>query len=121
MATPCSVTQPEPRQACACRAALLAIGALLLAACWAWPRCACRAHGSASPTPEPWRSAALRFEDGADGSVAVIDAAAARPLEAITGEQGFLRGTLRALARERRKRPGLRTPPSNWCCAPTAA
>ncbi|MFN7752217.1 MAG: photosynthetic complex assembly protein PuhC [Pseudomonadota bacterium] len=46
----------------------------------------------------------LRFEDGADGSVVVIDAASGAQVERIAGEQGFLRGALRALARERRMR-----------------
>ncbi len=46
----------------------------------------------------------LRFEDGADGSVAVIDAASGRTLDALRGEQGFVRGALRALTRERRMR-----------------
>jgi len=44
----------------------------------------------------------LRFEDTPAGGVAVIDAATGRVLESFTGEQGFLRGSLRALARERK-------------------
>jgi putative photosynthetic complex assembly protein len=49
----------------------------------------------------------LRFEDRPDGSVAVFDAS--QPgidieLDRIHGEAGFLRGSLRALARERGKR-----------------
>lgn len=46
----------------------------------------------------------LRFEDGADGSVAVIDAVSGRTLDQLRGEQGFVRGALRALTRERRMR-----------------
>jgi putative photosynthetic complex assembly protein len=46
----------------------------------------------------------LRFEDRPDGSIAVIDAPSGRQVESISGEQGFLRGALRALARERRSR-----------------
>lgn len=46
----------------------------------------------------------LRFEDGPDGSVVVIDASSGVQVERIAGEQGFLRGALRALARERRVR-----------------
>jgi len=46
----------------------------------------------------------LRFEDRPDGSVAVIDARSGRQIESVQGEAGFLRGSLRALARERRKR-----------------
>lgn len=46
---------------------------------------------------------ALRFADVADGSVAVIDAGSGQVVARISGEQGFLRGALRALARERRR------------------
>jgi putative photosynthetic complex assembly protein len=46
----------------------------------------------------------LRFEDRADGSVAVIDAPTGVEVERVQGEAGFLRGALRALARERRMR-----------------
>jgi putative photosynthetic complex assembly protein len=47
---------------------------------------------------------ALRFEDRRDGSVAVIDARSGLQVDSINGEAGFLRGSLRALARERMKR-----------------
>jgi putative photosynthetic complex assembly protein len=43
----------------------------------------------------------LKFEDGADGSVAVIDAKTGAVVETIKGEAGFFRSTLRGLARER--------------------
>lgn len=46
----------------------------------------------------------LRFEDRADGSVAVIDASTGRQVETVQGEAGFLRGALRALARQRQLR-----------------
>jgi putative photosynthetic complex assembly protein len=46
----------------------------------------------------------LRFEDHSDGGVAVIDGQTGQLLAVLTGEQGFLRGTVRALARERRSR-----------------
>lgn len=47
---------------------------------------------------------ALRFEDRSDGGIAVIDGASGQLLTALHGEQGFLRGVVRALARERRTR-----------------
>jgi putative photosynthetic complex assembly protein len=47
---------------------------------------------------------ALRFEDRVDGGIAVIDGASGKLLTAVHGEQGFLRGVVRALARERRTR-----------------
>jgi putative photosynthetic complex assembly protein len=46
----------------------------------------------------------LRFEDRADGSVAVIDHRTNQKVGAIAGEAGFARGTLRGFARERRLR-----------------
>jgi putative photosynthetic complex assembly protein len=46
---------------------------------------------------------ALRFEDRADGSIAVLDARSGAQVESLHGEGGFVRGALRALARERRK------------------
>jgi len=45
----------------------------------------------------------LRFADGADGSVIVTDARDNSPVETFVGENGFIRGTLRALARTRRQ------------------
>ena len=43
----------------------------------------------------------LRFEDTSGGGVAVIDGETGQLLTTMTGEQGFLRGSLRALARDR--------------------
>ena len=43
----------------------------------------------------------LRFEDRAGGGVAVIDGETGKLLTTMTGEQGFFRGALRALARDR--------------------
>lgn len=48
-------------------------------------------------------SRALRFDDGSDGSVLVIDAASGRQIAQFSGEQGFVRGALRAMARERKR------------------
>jgi putative photosynthetic complex assembly protein len=47
---------------------------------------------------------ALRFEDRPDGSIAVVDGRTGALVASVQGEQGFLRGALRALARERRAR-----------------
>ena len=49
----------------------------------------------------------FRFEDRPDGSIAVLDAAGAVLIESVApGTNGFLRGTMRGLARER-KRQGV--------------
>jgi len=45
----------------------------------------------------------LRFEDRPDGSVVVIDATSKSVIQTVTGENGFFRGALRGLARERRR------------------
>ncbi len=44
----------------------------------------------------------LRFDDAPDGSVSAIDVQSGQLVQRFEGEQGFLRGTLRAMARERR-------------------
>jgi putative photosynthetic complex assembly protein len=44
----------------------------------------------------------LRFEDRSDGSIAVVSASDGRVVKVIDGEAGFVRGILRAMARERR-------------------
>lgn len=46
----------------------------------------------------------LRFVDQPDGAIEVIDAVSEQPVQRFSGEQGFLRGTLRALVRERKLR-----------------
>lgn len=61
------------------------------------------------PDAPPVVERSLRFVDESDGSIAVVDAGAAAQghlVARITGENGFVRGTLRGLARER-KRQGL--------------
>lgn len=45
----------------------------------------------------------LRFVDRSDGSVSVIDALTGREVHRVVGEAGFVRGVLRAMARERRR------------------
>jgi len=49
-------------------------------------------------------SRALRFEDTASGAVSVRDAQTGTEVALFEGEQGFLRGVLRAMARERKLR-----------------
>lgn len=46
----------------------------------------------------------LRFEDRPDGSIAVIDGRSGALVASVQGEQGFLRGALRALAKQRKAR-----------------
>ncbi len=79
--------------------ALLAIACLLLVG---WVR-------FSSPTPKENTIIALKmrtlhFIDQPDGSISAIDGATQDTVENFSGEQGFLRGTLRALVRERKLR-----------------
>lgn len=46
----------------------------------------------------------LNFEDRPNGDIAVLDAVSRQEIARFQGEQGFVRGTLRALARERKRR-----------------
>lgn len=67
-----------------------------------------------SPDAPTVASRSLRFEDRPDGGVAVIDARSGQEIQRVQGEAGFLRGALRALARERMKRDiGSGARPSN--------
>jgi putative photosynthetic complex assembly protein len=49
-------------------------------------------------------SRALRFEDTANGAVAVVNPQNGTEVARFEGEQGFVRGVLRAMARERKRR-----------------
>ena len=73
---------------------------VLLAVGWArWQGLAVRFEDA----PTRWQRA-LHFEDTPDGAVLAMDADSGQPIARFEGEQGFLRGTLRALARERSRR-----------------
>lgn len=77
--------------------AAVAVSSLLLVAAARW---------SGTPVQQfdspVTHSRALRFEDTASGAVAVRDASSGAELAFFEGEQGFLRGVLRALVRERK-------------------
>lgn len=85
------------------RGVLVSIGALLLASLLGVGVVRWSGVSITAPDAAAVVSRSLRFEDGADGSVVVIDAATGSTEARISGEQGFLRGTLRAMARERRR------------------
>jgi putative photosynthetic complex assembly protein len=92
------------------RGPLLAVGALLLIALVGVASVRLSGMPIRAPDAEAVASRSLRFEDRPDGSVAVLDASSGQQIEAIRGEAGFLRGALRAMARERRKQ-GLGSAP----------
>ncbi len=93
------------------RGVLVGIGVLVLAVLIAVA--AVRWSGASAREPDAPSVATrlLRFEDRPDGSIAVIDARSGATLERLRGEQGFIRGALRALTRERRMRDVGPTPP----------
>ena len=80
-------------------AAATLIGVALLAVIWVRLTGIGFAH---QPDAAAVTTRELRFEDRADGAIAVFDARANRLVDVVTGTSGFLRGTLRALTRERK-------------------
>ena len=92
------------------RRALQGIGVVLLATLIAVA--SVRMSGTSISEPDEAAVAVreLRFEDRPDGSVVVIDATTKSVIHTMTGENGFFRGALRGLARERR-RAGRRCAP----------
>lgn len=58
--------------------------------------------GAIEPAGSAVTERELRFEDRSDGAVVVYAGAERRPIDVLMGENGFLRGTLRGLARARR-------------------
>ena len=58
-------------------------------------------HPPVPTSGQPVAMRDLRFEDRADGAVMIFDGASTTPFEVVEGEAGFLRGTLRGLARTR--------------------
>ena len=86
------------------RAALIAIAIALAASVLAVAAVRWSGVEVREPDAPALISRSLRFEDRSDGTIAVIDAPSGREVDSINGEQGFLRGALRALARERRMR-----------------
>ncbi len=92
------------------RGPLWAIGAVLLAVLIGVAGVRWSGTDIRNPDADTVATRSLRFEDRPDGSVAVLDANSGLQIEAIHGEAGFLRGALRAMARERRKQ-GLGSAP----------
>lgn len=101
-----TTTAVAPRQDVLPRGVLVAIGVLVLVSLAG--AAVVRLSGISIHEPDAATVAQrdLRFEDGADGSIVITDALTGQPAARIHGEQGFLRGTLRALARERKRSGG---------------
>jgi len=56
------------------------------------------------PDASPTQVLQLRFEDRPDGAISVIDYKTGKQIDLVQGEAGFVRGTLRGLAQERKRR-----------------
>lgn len=90
------------------RAPLFALGALVLASVIVVGAVRMTGIGVVHvPDAAPVAVRDFRFEDRDDGSIVVLDAAGRHVIETVApGTNGFLRGTMRGLARER-KRQGI--------------
>ncbi len=90
------------------RAPLIAVGALIVASLLAVSAVRFTGVGALRVADAPAREVReFRFEDRPDGSIVVLDASGQQLIDTVApGTNGFLRGTMRGLARER-MRQGL--------------
>jgi putative photosynthetic complex assembly protein len=95
----------SPRPALFARAQLLGVAALILLVVGGVGLARYMGAGApAIPAGEPLLARSLSFDDRPDGSIVVRDAVAGDQITLIEpGSNGFIRGTLRALVRERRQ------------------
>jgi putative photosynthetic complex assembly protein len=99
-----TATRPAPAVSHFPRGPLLLLGGLVLATVLGVTAVRISGVQIREPDAATVSSRLLRFQDGAQGSVEVVDVKSGQMLQQFQGEQGFLRGALRALARERRMR-----------------
>ena len=85
------------------RRALLTIGVTLASVLGAVALVQLTGHGPKRLDGPVASRRMLRFEYLPDGGILVLDHAGGQRLAVMTGEQGFLRGVLRSLMRERRR------------------
>ena len=87
------------------RSPLIAAGALVIASVIGVAAVRLTGVGLAHvPDAPPLAVREFRFEDRPDGSIVVLDASGQRVIETVApGSNGFLRGTMRGLARERKR------------------
>ena len=83
-------------------AIVIGLFALLCVALIVWVRAS--SPSTSNDIVAPSHILLLRFVDQPDGSINVIDTSTEKVVQNFQGEQGFLRGTLRALVRERKLR-----------------
>lgn len=84
------------------RSVLMAAGGLVLFTILAASYGSLTGLGRPAPTGIATAARSLRFADRADGAVIVTLAGTGQVVDVMTGQNGFLRGTLRGFARTRR-------------------
>jgi len=82
---------------------LLAAGTLVVASILAVGAVRWSGMPIATPDSPAVLTRVLQFTDRADGGIDVTDVHTHRLVETVTGQAGFIRGTLRGMARERRR------------------
>ena len=82
---------------------LFAIGGLVLATIAATAGVRWSGMSISEPDAPVLMTRSLQFDDRSDGGIDVVDARTHQLIETVTGQAGFVRGTLRGLARERRR------------------
>ncbi|RYZ01415.1 MAG: photosynthetic complex assembly protein PuhC [Comamonadaceae bacterium] len=104
--SPTHATDARPDPDAVPRTMLIALGGLVLATLLAVGFVRFTGVGAVQvPDAAPVSVREFRFEDRADGSIEVLDAASRQVVQTVApGTNGFLRGTMRGLARERHRR-----------------
>lgn len=85
------------------RIPLIGIGGLLVAAILGVAGVRLSGMSIHEPDAPVLMERSLLFADRPDGGIDVVDARSHQRIETVVGEAGFVRGTLRGLARERRR------------------
>lgn len=86
------------------RRALLAVGGVLAVTLATVGALRWSGFDASQPDASALSQRALYFRDLPDKGIAIVDAASGTVIDTAHGEQGFLRGTLRGLVRERKLR-----------------
>ncbi len=94
-------TAPNPSSTM--RLPLLGIGGLVIASIVAVAGVRMSGVSIHEPDAPVLMERSLRFADRTDGGIDVVDAHSGALIETVVGQAGFVRGTLRGLARERRR------------------
>jgi putative photosynthetic complex assembly protein len=95
---------PDPRSSRLARLPGLAIGGMIAIALAGATVGSFSHHGATlGEHGAPVAQRDLRFADRADGAILIYDGASTTPFDVLQGENGFIRGTLRGIARKRKE------------------